>query len=53
VGLKEAYAEKAVSAKLAELRAAGDDAWEAIKTGVESAWSELKQGLDQATSKFK
>jgi hypothetical protein len=40
VGLKEAYAEK-------------DDAWEAIKTGVEGAWSDLKQGLDQATSKFK
>lgn len=43
----------ATGAKLRELRAARDDAWEAIKQGVEGAWTEMKNAMDQAAAKFK
>lgn len=39
--------------KLSELAAAGDDAWESIKEGIESAWDSLKSPFNDAVSKFK
>ena len=39
--------------KLAELRAAGDDAWEDLKAGIESAWDSLGNALKLAASRFK
>lgn len=43
----------AAQTKLGEIRAAGEEAWESLKTGVEGAWSELKAAIDGAASKFK
>ncbi|MDH5668101.1 MAG: hypothetical protein OEY86_08840 [Nitrospira sp.] len=43
----------AVQTKLGEIKVAGEEAWEILKTGVESAWSELKTAIDGATTKFK
>lgn len=40
-------------AKLDELKNAGDDAWEALKSGMEKAASELKDAINIAISKFK
>ena len=39
--------------KLAELKDAGDDAWEDLKAGIESAWDSLGSALKSATSRFK
>ena len=39
--------------KLRELRAAGDDAWEDLKTGAERAWTEVKASFSSADSRFK
>ncbi len=39
--------------KLAELKAASDDAWEDLKAGLESAWDSLGNALKSASSKFK
>jgi TMP repeat len=39
--------------KLQELRAAGDDAWEDIKTGAENVWTEVKSTFQSAAAKFK
>lgn len=39
--------------KLSELAKAADDAYESMKTGVESAWDSLKTAFSDATSKFK
>ena len=39
--------------KLQELRAAGDDAWEDLKTGAENVWTEVKTAFNSAASKFK
>ena len=39
--------------KLRDLREAGDEAWQSIKTGVDHAWSELKASIEEATAKFK
>jgi len=38
---------------LQELRAAGDDAWEDLKTGAENVWTEVKSAFNSAASKFK
>lgn len=43
----------AAQTKLGEIRAAGEEAWESLKTGVEGAWSELKAAIDSAATKFK
>ena len=43
----------AARTKLGEIRAAGEDAWESMKSGVEGAWSELKSAIDGAANKFK
>jgi hypothetical protein len=34
--------------KLDEVKAAGEDRWEALKAGVEGAWKELKKSVDSA-----
>jgi len=39
--------------RLAELKAAGDDAWEDLKDGLESAKNSLGGALDAAVSRFK
>jgi predicted ATP-binding protein involved in virulence len=39
--------------KLHELRSAGDEAWEDIKTGAENTWDEIKAAFHAAASKFK
>lgn len=39
--------------KLRELRSAGDDAWEDVKTGAENVWAEIKALIQNATSRFK
>jgi len=41
------------SAKLDELKSAGDEAWEDLKTGAEKAWAEVKTAFHDAISKFK
>ena len=40
-------------AKLHELKASGDEAWEDLKTGAEKAWAEVKDAFHDAISKFK
>ncbi len=40
-------------AKLQELRAAGDEAWEDLKASSEKAWVEIKAAIHDATSRFK
>ena len=40
-------------AKLAQIAAASDDAWESLKEGGESAWAALKSAFSDAASKFK
>jgi len=39
--------------KLAELREAGDDAWEDVKDGAERAWNSLSESFVKARSRFK
>ena len=39
--------------KLQELKAAGDEAWEAVKTGAEKAWADVMTAYNDAVSKFK
>ena len=39
--------------KLHELTAAGDEAWEDLKAGVEKAWTEVKTAFHDAASRFK
>ena len=41
------------STKLQELKIAGDEVWEDLKTGVEKAWSEVKAAYHDARSRFK
>jgi hypothetical protein len=43
----------AARAKLHELKDSGDEAWDAVKTGVEKTWTEAKAAFHEATSKFK
>ena len=40
-------------ARLKELKAASDEAWEDLKAGAEKAWAEVKTAFDNAASKFK
>jgi len=39
--------------KLQELKAAGDEAWEAVKTSAEKAWAEVKTAYHDTAAKFK
>lgn len=41
------------AAKLHDLKAAGDDAWEDVKKGAERAWDEVKSAYHEALSNFK
>ena len=43
----------AAKTKLQELRSAGDDAWEDVKTGAEHVWTEIKAAFQSAASRFK
>lgn len=43
---------KAVQGKLKEVREAGEDAWESMKSEVERTTNELKTTLNSALSKF-
>jgi hypothetical protein len=36
-----------------ELKTAGDETWEATKTGAEKAWAEVESAFHEVTSKFK
>lgn len=45
--------QEAAQAKLKELRAASEEAWAALKDGVEHAWQDLKTAYETALSKFK
>lgn len=44
---------EAATNKLAELKDAGDDAWEDLKAGIEVAWGSLGNALKSAASRFK
>ena len=41
-----------VHEKLDELRNAGEDAWEDVKSGVETAWKDLRLSVERAAQKF-
>ena len=41
------------TAKLHELRAAGDDAWEDLRSGMETAWDTLDRAMKSAASRFR
>lgn len=45
--------QESATKKLAELKNAGDDAWEDLKAGIESAWDSLSSALKSAASRFK
>jgi outer membrane murein-binding lipoprotein Lpp len=38
--------------QLHELKGASGDAWDVVKTGVETAWSDLQKALTEAKQKF-
>lgn len=40
-------------AKLHELKASGDEAWDDLKTGAEKAWDDLRSAFHSAAAKFK
>lgn len=44
--------QREAQAKLDDLRAAGDDAWQDMKTGVEQAWSSLEEAARSAKARF-
>ena len=43
---------EAAQGKLQQLQAAGDEAWDDIKIGVEKSWTEMKGAFRSAMSKF-
>ena len=43
----------AARTKLQEIRAAGDDAWEDLKTGAEKVWADVKTAFQSSVSRFK
>ena len=45
--------QETASNKLAELKDAGDDAWEDLKAGLDGAWNTLGNALKSATARFK
>ena len=42
-----------MKAKIDELEAAGDNAWEDVKDGAQKSWHELSSAFDRAASHFK
>ncbi|MBD9356510.1 sll1863 family stress response protein [Methylomonas albis] len=52
--IEELHAKQtAAQTKLQELRASGEQAWEALKPGLEHAWHDLRTAIDDAVSKIK
>lgn len=47
------FMQESATNKLAEFKDAGDDAWEDLKTGIDSAWDTLGNAMKAATSRFK
>ena len=45
--------QKQMTEKLKELDAAGENAWDDLKGGVEDSWKALASAFDKATSHFK
>ncbi len=45
--------QKVAQEKLDEIKAASGDAWEDLKTGLESSWDSLSASLKSAASRFK
>ncbi len=41
------------TAKMKELKEAGEDAWETVKKTADAVWDDLRIGLTDTTSKFK
>ena len=41
-----------VEKKLAEVRQAGEGAWEDLKSGIQSAWDSMEEALKSARSRF-
>lgn len=44
---------KEASARLAELSASGEDAWDKVKKNVETTWEDLKTSVHDAVAKLK
>ena len=44
---------EAVREKLHQVQAAGGEAWEGLKSGLDAAWTELKSAYEKAAAKFK
>lgn len=44
--------QKTASSKLAELKAAGDNAWQDLKKGLDKAWDDLGKAIKTARSRF-
>jgi len=60
--VKKAYEEKKAAflkssddmkAKISDLEAAGDSAWQDMKDGTQKSWQHLSDAFDKATSHFK
>ncbi len=45
--------QEAAQKKLTELKAAGEDAWEDLKAGIDLAWGSLGDAVKSARSRFK
>jgi predicted ATP-binding protein involved in virulence len=45
--------QEAAQKKLTELKAAGEDAWEDLKAGIDLAWGSLGEAVKSARSRFK
>jgi predicted nucleic acid-binding Zn-ribbon protein len=44
---------RALEEKIAQLRGAGEGAWEDIRTGMEIAWGSMSEALSSALQRFK
>ncbi len=47
------HKQEEAGARLSKLKAAGDGAWEELKTGAEKVWDEVREAFHNAASKFK
>ena len=45
--------QQAAIIKMAELKAANDDAWEDLRAGMDSAWNSIGNALKSATSRYR
>ena len=44
---------KVLNARLADVKQAGDSAWEDVKAGTAKAWEDLRGGIQTAIARFK